>query len=495
MAYEKQNFVDDEVLDASQLNHMEDGIADAVSVNKQTLTEEQKAQARENIEATTIEDVTYALEGNLRSESLIDDVTWAKGFVTWGNINTTGAMVKNGIVYAKAPNLDINTTYVAEFRILASKLTAAHFIVCTRNVAADGTNSTVENLDKRDVTSYTYDGNLVVCQMEFTLTKSYDEVYLSFETFVGGDMNTEEDEAKAVEWAKNNAWFFRKKATTSRILPLVNEEDNEKVAVVKDGNWTVGKPDVLIRASANPNIKSINHRGYNTIAPENTLSAYRLSKKMGFDMVECDVSFTSDGHAVLLHDTTIDRTSNGTGAINELTFEYVRSLDFGGWKSADYAGELIPTFEEFTALCRNIGLYPYIEIKSATQGQVEGLVATVKKYGMLEKVTWITAYGKGILEYVRNKHESARLGLVVNTVTESAVTACNELKNGKNEVFINAAGNDLTNEIIASCQESDIPLEVWAVGNGASIVSANSYISGFTTDAVIAGVVLYESAK
>lgn len=69
------------------------------------------------------------------------------------------------------------------------------------------------------------------------------------------------------------------------------------------------------------NVKAINHRGYSAIAPENTIPAYIMSKKMGFTYVECDVSFTSDGVAVLLHDNTIDRTSDGSGAISGLTYE------------------------------------------------------------------------------------------------------------------------------------------------------------------------------
>ena len=60
-------------------------------------------------------------------------------------------------------------------------------------------------------------------------------------------------------------------------------------------------------------VKGINHRGYATVAPENTLPAYQLSAKKGFRYVETDVLFTSDNVPVLLHDITIDRTSNGTG--------------------------------------------------------------------------------------------------------------------------------------------------------------------------------------
>ena len=112
------------------------------------------------------------------------------------------------------------------------------------------------------------------------------------------------------------------------------------------------------------NVKAINHRGFSTEAPENTIPAYIMSKNKGFTYVEADVSFTSDGVAVLLHDATIDRTSDGTGNISSMTYEYALQYDFGSWFSAEYAGVKIPTFTEFVTLCKRLGLHPYIELKS-----------------------------------------------------------------------------------------------------------------------------------
>lgn len=93
-------------------------------------------------------------------------------------------------------------------------------------------------------------------------------------------------------------------------------------------------------------------------------------------------SFTSDGVPVCLHDSSIDRTSNGTRNIKDLTFNSVRGFDFGSWKSDKYTGEKIPSFEEFILLCKNIGLHPYIELKSSdnySEQQIKNLVDIVKK--------------------------------------------------------------------------------------------------------------------
>ena len=66
------------------------------------------------------------------------------------------------------------------------------------------------------------------------------------------------------------------------------------------------------------------------------MSAFQKAYEYGYKYVETDVTFTADGVPVLLHDDSIDRTSNGSGEIASLTYEYVRTLDFGSWKSKEY---------------------------------------------------------------------------------------------------------------------------------------------------------------
>ena len=124
---------------------------------------------------------------------------------------------------------------------------------------------------------------------------------------------------------------------------------------------------VLIALNLRPfNVKFINHRGYSAHAPENTLTAYKQSHKMGYKYVECDVDFTLDGIPVLIHDSTVDRTSNvKTGEnIREITFEKARSYDFGypDKFGDEFKGVKIPSFSEFISLCVELDLQPYIEI-------------------------------------------------------------------------------------------------------------------------------------
>lgn len=88
------------------------------------------------------------------------------------------------------------------------------------------------------------------------------------------------------------------------------------------------------------------HRGFSAEAPENTLAAFQRAVDVGATLAECDVRRTRDGHIVLLHDATLDRTTSGSGPVAEKTFDELRALDAGSWKSPGYAGENVPTLGE-----------------------------------------------------------------------------------------------------------------------------------------------------
>ena len=244
------------------------------------------------------------------------------------------------------------------------------------------------------------------------------------------------------------------------------------------------------------NVKAINHRGHSIDTPENTIPAYIRSKEAGFTYVEADVAFTSDNVAVLLHDSTIDRTSNGSGSIKNLTYEKVLQYDFGSWFSSEFEGVKIPTFKEFIVLCKRLGLHPYIELKSSdsyTQSQISQIVKEVEDCGMKGKVTYIS-FNNTFLGYVKNADASARLGLLANPLNSSKISQAKALKTTTNEVFLDAKLSTVTDALISTLMENDQPLEVWTVNTEEEILKMPSYVSGVTSDNLVAGKVLYEAA-
>ncbi|MEZ6128478.1 MAG: Xaa-Pro dipeptidyl-peptidase [Planctomycetaceae bacterium] len=92
------------------------------------------------------------------------------------------------------------------------------------------------------------------------------------------------------------------------------------------------------------------HRGASDSHPENTLAAFREAVKLGAQMIEFDVALTKDGHLVLMHDATVDRTTNGKGPVSQLTLEAVTKLDAGLWKGKAFKGERVPTLDETLAM-------------------------------------------------------------------------------------------------------------------------------------------------
>jgi glycerophosphoryl diester phosphodiesterase len=253
-----------------------------------------------------------------------------------------------------------------------------------------------------------------------------------------------------------------------------------------------------------PFVKGVNHRGYNRIAPENTLPAYKLSKQYGFYYVETDVAFTSDDVPVLLHDGTINRTARNadgssiSSAINiyDITYDQALTYDFGIWKDEDYAGTKIPTLEQFLVLCRNIGLHPYIELKTDgnyTESQIQKCINIVKKCGMLGNVTWIS-FSVTYLSYVKDRCIDARLGLLSNEITSSVITQAQNLKTDGNEVFLNVANAYITSESLLSAFNADIPVEVWTINNKNDILAADPYITGVTSDLLVASSVIAKAS-
>ena len=105
------------------------------------------------------------------------------------------------------------------------------------------------------------------------------------------------------------------------------------------------------------------HRGAGTLAPENTLAAFRLGHHHGCRAFECDVKLSADGVAFLLHDTTLERTTNAAGVAGDRPWAELAVLDAGRWHSATYAGERLPTLESIAQFCIATGSLLNIEIK------------------------------------------------------------------------------------------------------------------------------------
>jgi glycerophosphoryl diester phosphodiesterase len=122
------------------------------------------------------------------------------------------------------------------------------------------------------------------------------------------------------------------------------------------------------------------HRGASAERPENTLASTRRAIEAGATAVEVDVRLTRDGRLMLLHDATLDRTTNGTGPLAESTFGDVRKLDAGSWFDARYADERVPTLEEALEVCKG-RIDVLLDLKGSGEAYARQVAAAVREHG------------------------------------------------------------------------------------------------------------------
>ena len=165
--------------------------------------------------------------------------------------------------------------------------------------------------------------------------------------------------------------------------------------------------------------KILGHRGANRRAPQNTVPAFRAAVEHGADGVEFDVQMSADGVLVICHNFTVDATSNGTGRIDELTFEELRALEFGSWFSAEFAGTQIPTLEEVLDCVKDMEVLN-VEIKPARKQRdevVRKTVETVRAYGLTEK-TVFSSFDFNIVRALKDLDPDLVCGLLYDPVPE-----------------------------------------------------------------------------
>ncbi|XP_019615667.1 PREDICTED: glycerophosphodiester phosphodiesterase 1-like [Branchiostoma belcheri] len=149
----------------------------------------------------------------------------------------------------------------------------------------------------------------------------------------------------------------------------------------------------------------VGHRGASRQAPENTIAAIRTAKKNGADSVEFDLEYTKDGVPILLHDDTVDRTTDGTGNIKDLTFAEVQQLDAAAKhpEASKFKGERIPTLEEAVKESLQLGMVMYIDVKRLPDNSAETLHTLFQKYPGLYQSAVVVSFLPEVIYKIRSE--------------------------------------------------------------------------------------------
>jgi glycerophosphoryl diester phosphodiesterase len=168
------------------------------------------------------------------------------------------------------------------------------------------------------------------------------------------------------------------------------------------------------------------HRGYSSQYPENTLAAFNGAIDAGAHMIELDVNLSRDRQLVVIHDETVDRTTNGTGAVKMMTLEQLRQLDAGSWFDPRFSGEQLPTLSQVLdavngRLMVNIEIKPEAfeadEPADAVERQVLNLV---REKSMLDDVL-VSSFEWLVLENLRNLDPGIALGLLSDVPADDSL--------------------------------------------------------------------------
>jgi len=205
---------------------------------------------------------------------------------------------------------------------------------------------------------------------------------------------------------------------------------------------------------------TIAHRGASGTRPENTLSAFRRAIEVGADMIELDLRASADGVAVVMHDAAVDRTTDGSGAVSELTLKQLRALDAGAWRAPDFAGERVPDLAEVVALTAGrIGLD--LELKVA--GVEEQALEAVQRVG--DGWSFISSFHDESLAQVRQLDPSVRTGLIVgiNPLGEDEIRRLVERVQGLGASILAASYRGITPALMEAAAAAGISVIAWTV--------------------------------
>jgi glycerophosphoryl diester phosphodiesterase len=294
----------------------------------------------------------------------------------------------------------------------------------------------------------------------------------------------------------NNTVFVKSPINTTISLTY-NSSVNAQRVLIDELFKNVDKYHNMHGIKIANNERFVAHRGASGDTPENTNLAFVTAVLNGFKVIEGDVRFTSDNVPVMLHDPTIDRTSDGTGAIAEMTHEQVGQYDFGSWKHKSFKGIKAPIFENFINICWKFGVTPYVDIggitSTITDEQISILFNVVKKYGMESKVVWcvgsFTPIAKLLPHYA--DREGLNFAFITSTATdiEQVITDLDWYKNKSSynlkDVYISMNHSSVTKEREALCNEKNIKITVYTVNDiGTAKQLAPYKIDSIATDKI-----------
>lgn len=209
--------------------------------------------------------------------------------------------------------------------------------------------------------------------------------------------------------------------------------------------------------------KNFAHRGFSGLYPENTMLAFRKAIEAGCDGIELDVQMSRDGHLVVIHDESVDRTCGGSGFVGELKLSELRKFDASGSFPGQFGINRIPTLREYFDLIRCKNILTNIELKNtfySYPGMEEKVIETVREYRMTSRVLFSSFNHCSMMKCKQLAPEIKVAFLVSLPLADPGRYTANHKGN-----FLNTHYSFLTDDVIRDLRCHGVDAQAWTVND------------------------------
>ena len=228
----------------------------------------------------------------------------------------------------------------------------------------------------------------------------------------------------------------------------------------------------------------IAHRGYSAIYPENTILAFDKARELGCVGIELDVVLSSDGVPFVMHDNTLDRTTDGTGYCYNASWSYLQTLDAGSWKGVQFTGEGIPSLEEVLDKYKGRNVCLFIELESnANYVNLPSIVANLIATKGMETQCRVMSFNFDDVDAAKTANTNLITGLIGYSAVSFATAISRALAGGHKFLNWEYSDANLTQAQINTIHQNGLKLYVWTVNTSVAMQNMiNLSVDGIMSD-------------
>jgi len=213
-----------------------------------------------------------------------------------------------------------------------------------------------------------------------------------------------------------------------------------------------------------PKYKLIGHRGVAGLRPENTLCSFEHAATMGLNWIEFDVQLTNDQQWIVIHDETVERTTNGRGKVTDYTLANIEQLDAGLWYQPPYPGQHVPTLIKTIKLAEQLGLHVNIEIKGAAiepEKYAQLMVEFIHDNHIALNQILISSFDLACIIEIRSLLPKVAIGYLIDNFNSNTIA----ITKANNFTTINCDVNTITENDLNIANANNIPVMLYTVND------------------------------